>query len=792
MLRSKPGFTLVAILALALGIGANTAILTVVNALMLRPLPYPEPDRLVTLWENHEARGGPSNEWTTPANLRDWQDHSGSFEHLAAYTGWQPTLTGREDPEAVLASAISNNMFSLLGVEPALGRSFRPEEDQPGGERVVLLSHGLWQRKFGGDRSIVGKPVLLNGESFTAIGVMPAGFKPPFIPRAELWRPLRQLLNPRCQRGCIVLRALGRLNPGITPEQAEAELNTIARNLETQYPEAYKSILIDVVPLHEQLVGNTRPALLALMGAVGFVLLIACANVANLLLARAADRQKEIATRAALGASRWRLIRQMSTESLLLALAGGVAGLLLAAWMVDALVAFSPAGTPRVDEVTIDRRVLGFTFALAVLTGLAFGLAPALHTSRPDLNRILKDGRGGRTMSGASLARGGLVVAELALALMLLAGAGLLMKSFVRLRSVDPGIDPANVLTFATTLPAKTYSERARVSGFYTQLLDRIKTVRSVTSVGVISTLPFSGSGSDTDFMIQGRPLPPPGEPQPVAWYNQVSPEYFKAMGLRLKAGRLFEGRDHEKAPLVAIISEKMASRYFPHENPLGKRIGPSDGSEWREIVGVVADVKHFGLDAEARPTMYLPYTQAPSRGMSLVVRTSSDPSAVIPAARSIVMSLDPSLAITGVQTMESLISDSIAGPRFTLLVFSIFAGLALVLAAVGLYGVMSYTVAQRTAEIGIRMALGAQRRDVLRSVLGHGMMLTAIGLALGIAGALALTRATSKLLFGVSPTDPLTFVSIAVILAAVACLACYLPARKAMKVDPIVALRYE
>jgi putative ABC transport system permease protein len=792
MLRNKPGFSLVAVLALALGIGANTAIFSVVNALMLRALPFPDPDRLITIWEDHRARGGPEKEWTTPANLRDWQEQSRSFEQLAAYVGWGPTLTGNMEPEMLDGASISHNMFALLGVEPVAGRSFNAEEDQPGGEKVVVLSHGLWQRGFGADRSILGNKVSLSGEACTVIGIMPAGFKPPFAAEAEIWRPLRQALNPNCQRACIVLRALGRLKKGVSATQAEAELNTIARRLETEFPVAYRGIGIRIVPLHKQMVGDTRPALLALTGAVGFVLLIACANVANLLLARAASREKEIATRTAIGAGRSRLVRQLFTEGLQLAFAGAMAGLLVAYWILDFLIAFSPPGTPRLDEIAVDGRVLVFTLVLAFVTAVLFGLAPALQISRPNLSLALRDGSRGSPGYGGLRLRGSLVVAELALALVLLAGAGLLVKSFALLRRVDPGINPARVLTFNLALPSRDYAERHQVSAFYAQLLERAGQVPGVVAAGAISTLPFGGSGTDVDFRIEGRPLPPPGEAQPVAWYNQVSASYFKAMGIRLLAGRVFDERDHERAPPVVVISETTARQHFPGENPVGRRVGAGGGSDLREIVGVVADVKHFGLDSDPRPTLYLPHLQVPAGRMAVVVRTAGEPLEVVPKLRGIVTSLDRNLAIADIRPMESLISDSIALPRFTLLLFGFFSGVALTLAAVGLYGVMSYSVAQRTHEIGIRMALGARREEVLRMVVAQGVILTSLGLVLGLAGALGITRLASSLLFEVSPTDPLTFALISIVLAAVALFACYLPARRAVKVDPVVALRCE
>ncbi len=791
MLIKHPGFAAVAVSALALGIGANTAIFSVVNAVLLRPLPYRNPERLVMVWEDHRGRGGPEREWLSPADWQDWREQNQVFERIAAMLDWGPTLTGQAEPESLVGAAVSHDMFAALGSEPTLGRSFRPEEDRAGAERVVVLSHGLWQRRFGSDPRIIGQALMLSGDSYTVVGVMPAGFKFPVIANAELWRTLRPALNPGCQRGCVVLRAIARLKPEATLERARTEMTAIARRIEEQYPQSNKGVGATLIPLHEQLVGNLRDAMLVLLGAVAFVLLIACANVANLMLARSAAREKEMAIRAALGAGRTRIVRQLLTESVLLALVGGALGLLLAYWMVDLLVSFSPPSALRVDEIAIDGRVLGFTLGLALLTGLVFGLAPAVQVSRTDLNHSLKEG-GRDAPSGArgGRLRGALVAAELALALMLLVGAGLLIKSFVMLQRVDPGFNPDQVLTLNVALPSINYPDRPQITAFYTQLLDRIKALPGVQSVGTTSSLPLGGNDSDTDFVIEGRPPSPPGQ-QPVAWYGLVSPDYFRALGMRLVRGRVFTERDDEKASRVVIISEAMARRYFPAEDALGKRLGTGPNA-WREIVGVMADVKQFGLEIDARPTMYLPDRQSPARAMTVVVRTTAEPLQLAAAVRAAVWEGDKNLAMAKVMPMAQLVSTSIAQPRFILLLLGIFAGVALALAAVGIYGVMSYTVTQRTREIGVRMALGARPRDVLRLVVGQGLLLTALGVGIGLAGAVGLTRLMRTLLFGVQPTDPATFALIALLLAGVALLACYLPARRAAKVDPMVALRYE
>jgi putative ABC transport system permease protein len=794
MLFKNRGFTKVALLALALGIGANTAIFSVVNSVLLRPLPFSDPQRLIMIWENYQQRGGPEREWASPADFRDFRDQAQSFEHVAALGGWGPTLTGQDEPEDLQGGAVSNDTFAMLGVEPALGRSFKADEDQPGAERVVVLSHHLWERRFGADPSIVGKNLTLSGESFTVIGVMPPGLSFPILNNAEIWRTIGPLLaaNPGCDRGCVTLRVIAKLKEGVSIEAARAEMNTITGQIAERYPEDNKGVGATLVPLHEQLVGDVRPAMLVLLGAVGLVLLIACANVANLLLARAAVREKEVAIRAALGASRARLIRQHLTESLVLAVTGGALGLLIAFWMVDLLVSFAPKGTPRLGEVSIDPTVLAFTFGIAVLTGVAFGLAPALMASRTNFNSALKEGgRDSSATTRGARVRSALVVSEVALSLMLLIGAGLLIKSFVNLQHVDPGFNPNSVLRVDVTLPRTRYPERNQTAAFYKQLLEGVAALPGVQSAGAVSSLPLSGGGTDSNFAIEGQP-PAEADHRPVAWYSSVTPGYFRALGIRLLSGREFTEADNADAPKAVVISDTMARRYFPGGDPLGKRLVFGGGKDLREIVGVISDVKFFGLNLDARPSMYFPQAQTPSRGMSLVVRTQGDPLALASAIRGQTSALDRDLAVSSVMTMEQLVSTSLSEPRVILLLLAAFASVAMLLSAIGVYGVVSYSVTHRSHEIGVRMALGARASDVLKLVVGQGMALVLGGLALGLAAAYALSRVMEAMLFGVSATDATTFAMTALLLAGVALGACFLPALRAMRVDPMIALRCE
>ncbi len=790
-LLKRPGFSLIAMITLALGIGANSAIFSVVNGVLWRPLPYPAAQQLVMAWTNHQARGGPAQEWFSPPEVDDWRAQNKVFSQFSALNNWVPTLTGSNEPESLVGAAVSYDMFNLLGTTPARGRTFLPEEDQVNAPNVAMLSDELWRTRFNADPNIVGRSITLNQSSYQVVGVMPAGFQFPIIPNAQIWRTLRPTLNPSCARGCIVLRALGRMKENVTIAQAQADISTIAARLAAQYPDTNSKVGATLVPLHEQLVGSLKRPLLVLLGAVGFVLLIACANVANLMLARAATREREMALRAALGAGRLRVIRQLLTESALLAFAGAALGLAFSYGLLRLLVAFSPPGTPGLDQIGIDLPVLGFTVLVAALTGIAFGLAPALQLSKIDLNRSLKDAGKGTPggMRGGRL-RGALVIAEMALALLLLIGSGLLMKSFILLQRVDPGFNPDHVVTLRLILNRTAYPNTPQVVSYYAQLLDRVKALPGVQAAATISTLPLSGNQTDTNFLIEGQPPPPPNQ-EPSAWFNSVSSDYFQTMQLRLIKGRIFSESDNDKSPLVVIISDTMARKFFPNEDPLGKRIGRGP-DRWREIVGVVHDVKHFTLDGATPPTMYFPMLQAPARGMDLVVRTSGEPLSMAPALRQQVWAGDRNLAIANLGAMKDLVSSSITQQRFILSLLGSFAGLALLLAAVGIYGVMSYAVTQRTHEIGIRMALGARVGDVLTLIFRQGLALALIGVAIGIALAFALTRLMKTLLFEVTPTDATTFAFVAVALVLVALIACLVPARRATKVDPLTALRYE
>jgi putative ABC transport system permease protein len=799
MLTRRPGFTVVAVLALALGIGANSAIFSVVNAVLLRPLPYDEPERLVMVWERRPRQNRDAGP-VSPADFLDWQAQSQSFASMAAYWPTEFNLTGVGEPEQISSQLVTPAFFEVLKVKAALGRTLLPEADQPGGQHVVVLSHGLWQRRFGADPGVVGRALTLNDESFTVVGVMPQGFQYP-DKSTEMWTIPKQVLpetsltgkpDPTLARSLHYLSVIARLREGVSVGQSQAEMEAIASRLEQQYPTENTGHTARVVSLHEQLVGDVRPALLVLLGAVGFVLLIACANVANLLLARAAARHKEMSIRTALGAGRLRLIRQMLTESGLLSCLGGACGLLLALWGVDLLVWLSPENLPRLGEIGLDARVVGFTFAVSVLTGLVFGLAPALQASRLDLVSSLKEGgRSSQEGFGRHRMRSLLIVLEVALALVLLVGAGLMLRSFQRIQQVDPGFNPNNVLALEISLPRSKYPRKEQIRNFYNQVTERVSTLPGVESVAATWMLPLSGQDAGRGFDIEGY-SPAPNERVNAA-FSAVTPRYFRTMEIPVRAGREFTEQDGPTGQSVVIVNETLAQRYFPGGDALGKRIKlRGDDNPWLTIVGVASDVKHTELTAQPRMQMYLSSLQTPFPFMNVVVRTTVDPASLTAAVRQEVWAIDPAQPVASAETMQQLISNSVARARFNTLLLGVFSVVALLLAAIGLYGVMAYSVTQRTHEIGIRMALGAQGRDVLRLVLRQGMTLAFLGVLTGLAAAFALTRVMASLLYGVTATDPLTFAAVALVLSLVALLATIIPARRATKVDPMVALRYE
>jgi predicted permease len=793
-LIKNPGFTVVAILALTLGIGANTAIFSVVNSVLLRPLPYSDPGRLMQLWEEKASMGRKEIPASYP-NFADWRDQNHVFEHVVAYSDWTFNLTGSGEPERIRSAIVSPAFFSALGIKPIRGRVFLPGEDERGKDLVAVIGESLWQRRFNSDPNIVGRSINLDDKSFTVVGVIARGVPAPLqSDEIELWAPVSHGFGFTNRQGHY-LNVIARLKPDVTPQQAQTEMNTIASRLQQQYPESNKELGVRVVSLGEQIVGNFRTSLLVMLGAVVFVLLIGAANVANMLLARAAARQKEMAIRTALGAGRWRIVRQLLTESMLLSFISGILGLLVALWGIDLLVALSPADLPRVKEVAIDLRVLGFTLAVSVLTGILFGLLPALQASRPDLNERLK--AGGRSATSGiyrQRLRGFLVIAEIALSLVLLVGAGLLVRSFLRLQAVNPGFNPRNVLTMRLDLSGPKYKTGAQVIAFHKQLLERLKQLPDVQQASTRSFVPIAGDDSFAylRFNVDGR-QGDVSDP-PVAFYNGVSPDYFQTMMIPLLNGRGFSDRDVRGSQNVAIVNGTLARRYFG-DDAIGKRISLEDNpkeGDWVTIVGVVGDTKPRELRSEPVAELYMPYAQQPEGGMSLMIRYRDGANGVAAAVRNEVLTLDKDQPVYSIRTLDSVLSESVATPRFRTMLLGVFAGVALILAGVGIYGVISYGASQRTQEIGIRMALGAQATDVLKLVVNHGMKLTLIGVAIGLAAAFALTRLLASLLFGVTPTDALTFASVSSVLVAVALIACYVPARRATKVDPLVALRNE
>ena len=788
-LLKRPGFTAIALTALALGIGANTAIFSLVNAVVLQPLPYSDPDRLVWVWGNIRNRSSRAS--VAPADFLDFRSQNKTFEQFAASTtvSLPVNLTGTGEPERLSASAITGNYFDTLGVAPALGRGFSLENEKPGYDKVVVLSDALWKRRFAGDPGIIGKTIVLDGEVAEVIGVVGPNVKLPQA--ADLWVPLNFDRDPEMKmRHAHFLRPIGRLRQGVTLAQAQADTDVIAAQLEQQFPDSNTGWNLRLVSLREQLVGFSTTPLFILFGAVGFVLLIACANVANLLLVRAAARQKEIALRTALGASRLRIARQMITESLLLAISGGLLGALLATWVVQLLVSLSDDAIPQTANVKIDATVLGFTLLVSVVTGILFGLAPAFRTMKVDLIESLKDGvRGGGEGTLRNRTRSLLVVFESAIAVMLLIGAGLLVRSLIALQQVDPGFDANNVLTLRVDLARSKYNSPEKAGAFFQELEERINNLPGVETTGLVTELPLSGQPNDMPFTVEGRPPASPDDNYP-ADFRRVNQSYFGALKIPLLRGRNFTEQEVRQSDKVLIVSQQLVDVAFPNEEALGKRLVTGMRSEPHEIIGIVGDVNHRSLDGEPFATMYFPTRQ--SGRFNLVIRTQGDPLSIVGGVRKEVQALDPDQPIAAVKPMSEWVGSSIATERYRTTLLGSFAALAMILAATGIYGVMSYSVTQRTHEIGVRMALGARQFDVLKMVVRQGMVLVVIGVILGLAGAFALTRVMASLLFEVTTKDPITFSAVSALLIAVAFIACYVPARRATRVDPLVALRYE
>jgi len=794
-LLKHPGFTAIVVVTLAVGIGASSAIFSVVNTVLLRPLPYPKAERIVAIQELDQTG---KRVQVTPANFLDWRAQNTVFEQLAAILTRPANLALADQAERIDLAMTSANFFSVFGTEPERGRFFLPADEQAGHAPVVVISHALWQRRFGGDESLVGKSITVDGVGYSVVGIAPAGFQYP--DKTDLWLPpfrlaptMSERMDPTQLRGFGMLAAVGLLKPGIGLPQAVSEMETITSRLRQQYPDTNNRRFNRTVSLHTHLVGETGPMLLLLFGAVSFVLLIACANVANLLLASAATRQKEIAIRAALGASRLRVIQQLLTESLMLAFAGGLAGLLLALWGVALLTKLLPLDFPRLGEIKLDWRVVAFTFVASMLTGILFGLAPALQISKTDVQESLKEsGRGTSSSRRHNRLRSLLIVGEVALSVVLLVGAGLLFRSFLQLQAVNTGFTTEQVLTLRLSPAGSNYRNDADYIAYYDKTVQRVSAIPGVTAVGAINTLPLD-KGPQAAFRIEGRP-PLTIDKWPSGNYRCVSTDYFRTMNIPVVQGRAFNDRDTENAPRVAMINQAMAAREFANENPVGKRISLGNNGEpiWWEIIGVAGNVRSIALREEAAPEFYLSSLQDSFANMSLVVRTTVEPTSVAAAIRGASAEVDKSAAVSDVKTMEHRVSAAVTQPRFNLFLLGLFSGIALLLSAAGIYGVTAYSVTQRTHEFGIRLALGAQVSDVLRMIVKQGMLLIGAGIVVGLLASFALTRLLRTLLFGVSVTDPLTFVAITVLLALVALLACYVPARRATKVDPLVALRYE
>jgi putative ABC transport system permease protein len=797
MLLKSPGFTIVAVLTLALGIGVNSAIFSVVDTVLLRPLSFPDPDQIVMIWGTRTNVPN-SRETDSFPDFYDYRAQSRSFSGMAGYSSAGTVLNGVGEAQELRGVAVNGDFFEVMGVQPMLGRSFTANEAKVGEPNVVVIGYGLWKRAFGKDPKIVGQQINLAGRSATLLGVMPPGWKFPVqAETSEFIVPLEPLVAAQVpDRGSHFLHLVGRLNRGVTPQQAEAEMKPIAARLATQYPDTNTGNGVFVRPLLEDIIGDVRPALLILLGAVALVLLIACANVANLLLARAAARSREIGIRTALGASRWLIVRQLLAESFLLALVGGTGGLVLAWWVVDLLGIFGPRDVPRLDDVRVNFSVCAFTFGLTILSTLAFGLVPALQVSRINVNESLQQASKGSTGGlHGSRTRTFLVVSQVSLSLLLLAGAGLLIKSFFNLRATNPGFEPVRLLVLDQTLPRTKYSEPDQQRRFFALLAPKLAALPGVESAAGANPLPFSGNGSNSSFTIAGQPPIAPGN-HPDASQLVVVPGYFRTMGIPLRNGRTFDRRDTENSNHVAMINEAFARRYLPNVNPIGQHILLDiaiDKSDALEVIGVVADAKQSDLSAAVLPEMYQPLAQAPTRRVWLVLRTANATLTGIDAAvRRVIHDQDPDVFVSNLQPMETLIGKGLAQPRFNMVLLGVFVAVAMALAAVGIYGVIAYSVAQRTREIGIRMALGAQRTDMLRMVLRQSLSVVLIGLALGLVAAFAATRLLASLLYGVGANDLFTYASVVLLLGATALLASYIPARRAMKVDPMVALRYD
>jgi putative ABC transport system permease protein len=790
-LFQTPGFTAIAVITLALGIGANTAIFTVIEAVLLRPLPFPERDRLVMVWETHAQRPGRNNV-IGPRNFIRWQEQQTVFADLAAMAALPVNITGDGEPMRAGAGVVTPNLFSVLGVQPVMGRAFTANEGAEGQPLVTVISHGLWQTRFGSDPSVLGKSIVVNDRPRTIIGVAPPGMSLPET-ALELWLPI-VFTPPSAQQSGRWMMSVARLKPGVSREQAQSEMATIAKRLEQATPDTNALWGVNVEPIQQHFTGNVRKPLLVLLGAVALVLLIACANVANLLLARAAARDREVAVRVALGVSRWRLVQQLLAESIVLSLIGAAAGLALAVWGLDSIVALIPAEVSQFTRIGLNLPVLAFTLVLAVLTGILFGLAPALRAVHLESFEALKEGgRGTSTGAGHRWIRNSLVVGEAALALVLLVGAGLLMKSFYNLVTVDPGFNPERLVTVQIDLPPRQYAEEAQQAQFYTALVDALKQQPMIESVAAIQWLPFQGLGANTDFRRDDRPTPAPGD-EPGAHVRSITPGYFKTMGIPLLRGRLFDERDKAGLPTRAVIINTTAAElHWPGEDPIGKRLTMPWGEDLKgEIVGIVGDIKLRSLTEDPQPTMYWHMPQFQMNFMTVVARSQAEPGVVATAIRDQVRALNPNLPLGEVRTMNELLARSLDDRRFTMLLLATFAALALVLAAVGLYGVMSYAVVQRTHELGVRMALGAGTRQLSRMVMGEGLGLVVLGIAIGLVGSWIIVRFLQSLLFGVSGNDPLVFGVVPVMLVAVTLLATYIPARRATRVDPMVAIRYE